>query len=167
MNLMRYIAIAALTITLQWLFLQNLPLTPYGDAYFYLWAFVLLPFHEPRWRVIVFAFLLGSTMDSLEQSGGAHTVASLVFIWVKPWIENVLYGFKDSKSDEGLINVPLASFATQALILVLLHHTTLFVMENAGFTNLGDLLMRIGITTLVTTLLLSIGHLLFSRRYAA
>ena len=149
------------------MFLQNIPLTPYGDAYLYLWAFVLLPFHEPRWRVIVFAFLLGSTMDSLEQSGGAHTVASLIFVLFKPWIENLLYGFKDSKSDEGLIHVPLASFATQALLLSLLHHSVLFILENGGFTNAGDLFMRIGMTTLVTTLLLSIGHLLFSRRYAA
>jgi len=165
-SLLKNISIIILTFAVQFAFLQDLPLTQYGNPYIYLWGLLVMPLNTTRTIYLLYAFLLGSTMDSLESSGGAHTAAMLLMAWFKPSIENVLYGFKDSKSDEGLIHLPLAKFITQVAILVLLHHTVLFTFENYGFDHTGLLFLRILISSATTILLLGIAHLLFSKRYA-
>ncbi len=167
MNELKNILVVLAAYVLQFAFLQDLPLTPYGNPYIYMWGILVLPFNTSKAKYILYAFVLGSIMDSLESSGGAHTIAMLIMVWFKPSIENVLYGFKDGKSDEGLIHLPLTNFLTQSIILVLLHHAVLFTLENYGFDHLTSLLLRISISTVLTTLLLVIGHLLFSKRYAA
>ena len=45
----------------------------------------------------IIAFVVGSILDSLEQSGGSHTIACLLTVAAKPSIENFLYGFKKRK----------------------------------------------------------------------
>ena len=47
----------------------------------------------------VLAFIIGSTLDSLEQSGGTHAIAALMTIAAKPSIENFLYGFREENSN--------------------------------------------------------------------
>jgi len=167
MNELKNILVVAAAYLLQFMFLQDLPLTSFGNPYIYMWGILVLPFNTSKAKYLLYAFVLGSIMDSLESSGGAHTIATLVMVWFKPNIENVLYGFKDGKSDEGLIHLPLTNFLSQTLLLVLLHHAILFTLENYGFDHLSGLALRIVWSTLTTTLLLVIGHLLFSKRYAA
>ena len=75
MNVGRILGVAVLAIFVQWLLIQDLPLTDYGNPYIYLWAFFVIPFNTPRMTTYVLAFIIGSTLDSLEQSGGAHTIA--------------------------------------------------------------------------------------------
>lgn len=167
MKELKNILVVIAAYALQFAFLQDLPLTVYGNPYIYMWGILVLPFNTSKTKYLLYAFVLGSIMDSLESSGGAHTIATLVLVWFKPSIENLLYGFKDGKSDEGLIQLPLANFLSQSLILILVHHAVLFTLENYGFSHLSHLALRIVISTLLTTLLLVIGHLLFSKRYAA
>jgi len=167
MNVTRILGIAFAAITLQWLALQDLPLTPYGNPYIYLWAFLVIPFNTAKPNTYIIAFLIGSVVDSLEQSGGAHTMASLLTIAVKPSVENFLYGFKDENSNHRLSGLPLGNFVPMAAILVVFHHSVLFISENAGFNQASDLGLRILVSSISTTGLLILGHLLFSKRYAA
>ena len=167
MKKLRIIAIACLAVLLQWGFIQELPMSRFGNPYIYLWVFLVLPFNTSKFNNYLYAFVLGSIIDGLEQSGGAHTVASLAMVFAKPYIENVLYGFKDGKSDKGLIHLPLPNFITQTTVLVLLHHTVLYFMENSGVNHTSELVLRTLVSTALTIFLLSIGHLLFSRKYAA
>ena len=83
MNVSRILGVAVLAIFVQWLLIQDLPLTDYGNPYIYLWAFFVIPFNTPRMTTYVLAFIIGSTLDSLEQSGGAHTIAALMTIAAK------------------------------------------------------------------------------------
>lgn len=167
MNVGRILGIAVLAITVQWLLIQDLPLTDYGNPYIYLWAFFVIPFNTPRMTTYVLAFIIGSTLDSLEQSGGAHTIAALITIAAKPSIENFLYGFREENSNHTLSGLPLANFLPLAFLLVLLHHSLLFTVENSGFSQFSALGLRILMSTLSTVGLLTIAHLLLSKRYAA
>ena len=62
----------------------------YGNPGLYLWAFLVIPFNTPRSTSYIFAFHR-LNLDSLEQSGGAHTIASLVMP-LKPTLENFYTG---------------------------------------------------------------------------
>ncbi len=167
MRLAKILGIAFLVILVQWVLIQDLPLTQYGNPYLYLWAFLVIPFNTPRSTSYILAFLIGSTLDSLEQSGGAHTIASLVMVLAKPTLENFLYGFKEENSNHTLGGLPLANFLPLTFLLVFIHHSLLFTVENSGFSQFSALGLRILMSTLSTVGLLTITHFLLSKRYAA
>ena len=167
MRLAKILGIAFLVILVQWVLIQDLPLTQYGNPYLYLWAFLVIPFNTPRSTSYILAFLIGSTLDSLEQSGGAHTIASLVMVLAKPTLENFLYGFKEENSNHTLGGLPLANFLPLTFLLVFIHHSLLFTVENSGFSQYSALGLRILMSTLSTVGLLTITHFLLSKRYAA
>ena len=82
-----------LVLFVQWGLLQDVPLTVYGNPYLYLWFFLWLPFGVSRISLYAIAFAVGSIMDAFEQSGGAHTLACLTLVALKPWVENALIGY--------------------------------------------------------------------------
>jgi hypothetical protein len=151
----------------QWLLVQGLPLSRFGNPYLYLWFFLWLPYGTSKPSLYLLAFIVGSTMDSFEGSGGAHTIASLMLVLFKPVVENALIGFRKSDNEESLANLALGSYLAPAALLVLIHHFTLFAMESYGFFPLSELILRTVVSTVSTVVLLSIAHILFSKRYAA
>ena len=167
MNILRIIGIALAAIFVQWLLIQDMPLTEFGNPYMYLWAFFIIPFRTTKSTTYILAFLIGSVMDSLEQSGGAHTIACWTAIVAKPSVENFLYGFKEENSTDTLSSLSLAKFLPLSSIIVLIHHSVLFSVENSGFSEFSALGLRILVSTLSTVGLLTIIHLLLSKRYAA
>jgi hypothetical protein len=167
MNVLRIIGIALVTIGIQWLLIQDLPLTEFGNPYIYLWAFFIIPFRTSKATTYIIAFVIGSILDSLEQSGGSHTIACLLTVAAKPSVENFLYGFKEENSTDTLSSLTLAKFLPVVSIIVLVHHGVLFSVENSGFSQFSALGLRILVSTLSTVGLLTIIHLLLSKRYAA
>ena len=157
----------ALVLLVQWGLLQDLPLTVYGNPYLCLWIFLWLPFGVTRIGLYAIAFGVGSVMDAFEQSGGAHTLACLTLVTVKPWVENALIGYRKSDDNEGVSHLAIAPYLTTSAVLVLLHHTVLFTAENYGFSNPLLLFVRILVSSLITLILLAITHALFSKKYAA
>ena len=48
MNVLRIIGIALVTVCIQWLLIQDLPLTEFGNPYIYLWAFFIIPYRTSK-----------------------------------------------------------------------------------------------------------------------
>lgn len=71
-------------------------------------VFLWLPFGVTRIGLYAIAFGVGSVMDAFEQSGGAHTLACLTLVTVKPWVENALIGYRKSDDNEGVSHLALA-----------------------------------------------------------
>ena len=167
MTMVKNIVWLILVLLVQWGLLQDLPLTIYGNPYLYLWFFLWLPFGVSRTGIYGIAFVVGSIMDAFEQSGGAHTLACLGLVTAKPWIENTFIGYRKSDTNEGVSHLALAPYLTTSAVLVVLHHTILFTVENYGFENGQLLTLRIIVSSLLTLVLLAIAHALFSKKYAA
>jgi len=163
---LRIIASGIGILLFQWAFIQGLPLTSYGNPYMYLWFLLILPYQTSVPLQYFLAFLIGSLMDSFEQSGGAHTIACLTLIVLKPMVESALLGFRKPEEDEGLASLSLGPFITTASILVILHHLMLFTMENYGFEHYDQVLIRTFFSSLLSLLLLLILHALIGKRYA-
>ena len=167
MTIVKNILWLVAVLLVQWGFLQDLPLTVYGNPYLYLWFFLWLPFGVTRMGLYAIAFTVGSIMDAFEQSGGAHTLACLALVTAKPWVESAMIGYRKSDNNEGVSHLALVPYLTTSSVLVLLHHTVLFTAENYGFYNPVLLVVRIVISSLITLVLLAITHALFSKKYAA
>lgn len=166
MNSLRLILASIGVLLFQWAFLQGSPLIPYGNPYLYIWILLIIPPPTSRPRQFIIAFLVGSIMDSFEQSGGAHTMACLALVVIKPSLESALLGFRKPEEDKGLPALTLPAFLSTAGVLVVWHHLVLFLMENYGFNHLDKVLIRTLFSSLITILLISILYALTTRRYA-
>lgn len=162
-NVLLFTRLAAL-IALQWLLVEGLPLTQYGNPYAYLLFLIWLPVNSSKTTLLLWAFLAGSIMDSLEQSGGAHTLASLGLILIKPPIERGLLGFLRDTDAEKMSGLSLRKFIIPATLFTLVHHALLFTLENYGFSPWPPLLLRISISSIFTLLIIISLHLLLSSR---
>ncbi len=120
MTIVKNILWLVAVLLVQWGFLQDLPLTVYGNPYLYLWFFLWLPFGVTRMGLYAIAFTVGSIMDAFEQSGGAHTLACLALVTAKPWVENALIGYRKSDNNEGVSHLALVPYLTTSSVLVLL-----------------------------------------------
>ncbi|MEY2969844.1 MAG: hypothetical protein RLZZ599_217 [Bacteroidota bacterium] len=167
MNNIRLIVWFVLALVGQWAFLQGLPMSRFGNPYLYIWFLLWLPYGTSRVTRYTVAFILGTLMDAFEQSGGAHTIASLALAAAQPTVEGALLGFRKSDSNEGMTHVALGPYLSTSAVLVVLHHFILFSMENYGWSNFGLLFLRTLVSSALTLLLLAIVHALFARRYAS
>jgi hypothetical protein len=161
----KLILISIGTIVFQWAFLQGLPLSQYGNPYVYVWILFILPPQTSRQQQLLIAFFIGSLMDSFEQSGGAHSIACLMLVLIKPTIETTLLGFRKPEEEEGLSALSLGAFITTTGVLVVCHHFVLFTLENYGFNHFGVLAIRTLLSSLLSLLLLVIIQALTARRY--
>ena len=95
----------------------------------------IIPFRTSKATTYIIAFVIGSILDSLEQSGGSHTIACLLTVAAKPSVENFLMDLKKKTSTDTLSSLTLAKFLPVASIIVLVHHGVLFSVENMDFLN--------------------------------
>lgn len=147
----------------QWLFLQGMQFSMYGNPYFYMLFILWLPSKTPVTALYTWAFALGFAMDGFEQSGGAHTLATIALAATKPLVERALLGFNGNSEMESFRELDFRRFFVPSAILVLLHHTILFTLENYGFQLFDSLVLRILLSTATSLMSLLVLHSIFNR----
>jgi rod shape-determining protein MreD len=139
-----------LLIMLQVLLFNNIQFSGYVNPYVYLMFILLLPVEIPSWLLLLLSFLTGFTIDLFAESPGMHTSATLLAGFVRPYILRIIAPRDGYES--GLVpsieNYGFRWFLTYALIMVLIHHTTLFYLEVFRFTNFFRTMLRVLLSSL-------------------
>jgi rod shape-determining protein MreD len=150
----------------QVLILNNILFSGYINPYFYVYFILLLPFETPRWLLLSSAFLLGITIDLLSNTPGLNAAATVLMAFMRPFIitsissgTEFMMGTHPSFKNQGL-----KWFAYYSVILVLIHHTTLFFLEIFRFSEFFQTLSRIILSSIFTLLLIFISEYLFYSR---
>ncbi len=139
-------------------------ITPYIYFLFILW----LPFRMGRTQQMIFAFILGFTMDSFRHNPGFHTAACALVAYVRPFLINLLipqegadnnYEEPSFKSMGGFL--PYMIFIG---VLTFIHHGWLFLLEAWQFGNIWYFLVKTLLSTLLSLFLIGITEMLFTRR---
>ena len=164
MSILRPYLNFVLVLGAQWLFLQGMQFSIYGNPYFYMLFLLWLPSNTKAAALYTYAFVLGFAMDGFEQSGGAHTIATLLMAAAKPVVERGLVGFTGNNELESFRELDVRRFIIPTIILVFIHHTVLFSLENYGFELLKALLLRIVLSTTTSVASLLVLHMLFKRK---
>lgn len=158
-NIIRFVVL----VLLQVLVLSNINFLGYVNPYLYVLFIVLLPFDLAQWKVILWAFLIGLTVDMFEDSGGIQAAACLVAAYLRPLILRFAYGISYDHQNIKFYKTPFAQRLAYVCLMVLVHHIILFFLTFFNFSHIILILKNTLFSSIFTILLILIVTTLFKR----
>ena len=151
------IAVSAVVfVLLQVLVMNNIHLFGVVTPFIYLYVILKLPVDLSRSKIILVSFFLGLSVDIFSNTFGMHAAAcSFIGLIRTPLLER----FVDMRDlQEGSVPSYNAfgyiKFMRYALIIVAIHHVTLFTIEAFSFFQPGMMIARMLSSILLSTLLM-------------
>jgi hypothetical protein len=96
-------------------------------------------------------FLLGFTIDLFCNTPGLNAATSAFIGFISRPAQGLFFTFDDYNNDQ----IPgLSSYMKYAFLLTLVHHVSLIILESFSYFNPKILLLRIIISTIMTSLLI-------------
>ena len=148
-NIIRFIVV----VLFQILVMDNVMINGYLVPYVYLLFILLMPFETPRWIILLSGFLLGLGIDIFEQTPGMHTAATVLVAFIRPYLLNLLSP-RDGYEPDTYPRIHYYGFlwfVKYALIIVVIHHFTLFYLEVFQLKDFLSTLLRVILSTLLST----------------
>jgi len=164
-QILRYVIIFISLLAIQLLVLNNIKLGGYINPYIYILFIMLLPFEIKGWFLLILGFLTGLTMDAFMGTLGMHSSATLFIAFLRPYIlSNISTGTStDKKGSPAMSMNDLSWFIRYALFMVVAHHLLLFYIEAFSFIHFFHTLLRVIISSIVTTFFILLAQFLFIR----
>jgi len=150
-NIFRFI----LLIVLQIFLLDNIQFLGYITPMIYVLFILSLPVRFPRSLLLLLAFAMGLIIDIFSNTLGIHAFATVFVAFVRNPVINIF-----TSIDEGNNPTPsfhsfgVGAYVRYVITIVLLHHTTLFLLEAFSLMNVVFLVPKILISSAVTILLI-------------
>jgi len=144
-----------LLVLFQVLVLNNIQFLGYINPYVYILFILALPVRTPRWFSLLLAFGLGLTLDMFSNTGGMHAFATVMVAFLRDGTIKLFTAI-----DEGNNPTPsfhsfgVSAYVKYVVLLVFVHHTTLFIMESFSLMHFWLMLAKILLSTFVTVLLI-------------
>lgn len=138
-------------ILLQVFILNNTHFLGIFLPFIYIYALLRWPPDMSPSVVILLGFLLGLSVDVLSNTPGMNASATTLIAFLRyPTLRLFV-----SKDDLGSKNIGESTLANGAfwkyiVLLVLIHHSTLLILESFSFSNVLLLLLKIPVCTLLT-----------------
>lgn len=152
--IIEYVKKAVLCIALvlvQVLILNKLHILGYATPFLYIYFLLKMPSTLSHNALLCTGFALGLAIDIFSDTPGMHTAATTFLALVLSRIIS-LYVPKGDMDQfvPGIYSVGFTFFVKYAFTAILLHHTTLFLIESFSFWDLPTLLLRIFWSTILT-----------------
>jgi rod shape-determining protein MreD len=138
----------------------------YINPYVYVLFILLLPVQFNKSALLFLAFLTGLTIDFFGNTLGLHAASTVLLAYARPGILRLFFKNLEFFADEepSISKLKLGGFLKYTLVLVLIHHTALFFLEVFSFHGFLSTISRIGLSTLISTLMIMTLVLLFASR---
>ena len=144
MNWLRYIGILVLLLFLQVLLLDNLHWLGLVHPFVYLWAILMLPIELPRWLQMLIGAAIGMVMDLFTHAPGIHMAGCVMAAYMRPLL--VAGYVQDIDRMKGAITINaigMGNYLRLLAVLVVVHHTIVFLLEAFTFAHFGYTLLQI------------------------
>jgi rod shape-determining protein MreD len=149
-SILRYVLIFILLIMLQILLFNNIQFSGYVNPYVYILFILLLPVEIPSWLLLVISFTTGLIIDLFSGTPGMHSSATLIAGFSRPYILRVISprdGYEAGASPS-MSAYGFRWFLSYTLLIVLIHHTTLFYLEVFRFSEFFRTMLRVILSSL-------------------
>jgi len=144
MNWLRYIGILVLLLFLQVFLLDNLHWLGLVHPFVYLWAILMLPIELPRWLQMLIGAAIGMIMDLFTHAPGIHMAGCVMAAYLRPLL--VAGYVQDIDRLKGAITINaigMGNYLRLLAVLVVVHHTIVFLLEAFTFAHFGYTLLQI------------------------
>ena len=146
-NTIRFITL----ILIQVLVLNNIQFLGFINPYIYILAIISLPVKTPRWMSLFLAFGLGVTIDMFTNTLGLHAFACVLVAFLRnPLINHFTTNEDNVNFTPSFHTFGISSYIKYALLLVFIHHFTLYYMEVFSFANFLITAYRAALGVLIT-----------------
>lgn len=154
-------------VLLQEVLFRNLTLYQSAFCFIYVAFIMVLPMDTTRILSMIVAFFLGLSIDIFENTLGIHAAATTLIAFIRP---NVFYLYNTQTSlsstmeadNEVSINtLGTRQFVFYAFTIILIHHTTFFLIESFKAEFFFRQVYRILFSTLYTLIVVVIFQYLF------
>ncbi|MDT8392786.1 MAG: rod shape-determining protein MreD [Bacteroidales bacterium] len=163
-NIARFIIL----LIIQVFVLNNIRINGYINPYLYVLFILWLPFETPGWLLLLSSFLLGLSVDIFLHTPGLNAAASVFMAFCRPGIIRLLTGSKNIEPGlgPGIKDMGFNWFFVYSLLLIFIHHITLFYIEMFRFTEFFQTLYRVVLSTVSTLILVLLVEYLFAKKVA-
>lgn len=151
---LKYPFIFVLMIVLQIFIFNNIQVSGYINPQVYVFFILVLPINIRGSVLLLLAFGLGLIIDAFTDTLAIHALSSLLMAFFRPAVLRI---FSDNPDPEDMASPSYYSPGTvslvlYSLILVFIHHSTLFFLELFRFNELLQTLSRSLISSAITML---------------
>ena len=153
-------------ILVQVLVFNNMNLGGYLHPYIYVLFILLLPVNINRSLLLILAFFTGLTIDYFAGTLGINAAASVLVAYLRPGTIRLFFGNQEFTSGEsiGLTSVGIFGFFKYSIVLIFMHQLLLFYLEVLSFNHFFFTLNKVLLSTLLSTFIILITMLIFSKR---
>lgn len=139
-----------LILTAQLFLFNQIQFWGMGCVFIYSYCIITLPLaFKPSW-VMIIAAVIGLIVDIFSQTLGLHMAATVLIGFLRPYILQLFFTSEElEKYEPSFANFGF-KFYKYALIMVLIHHTCLFLLEAFTFRLLLQVAIKISISSLLT-----------------
>lgn len=141
-------------VLLQIPMLYRLVLFDKAFGFFYVGFLLFLPYGLSRSVSMVIAFFTGLLIDVFSNTPGIHASACIFLVFVKDFWFNLSQGVPDENLSLDWNELKVTGTITYLFPLVLVHHFTVFTVENGGFALPGLLLSKVFLSALYSWVLI-------------
>lgn len=158
-NLIRFIAL----LLAQVFIFNKINLGGWLNPMVYPLFILLLPFETNKNFSLILAFLLGISIDLFTGSIGLHTSALVFMAFMRPLSLRLISSSKNYETGimPGINDLGYVWFISYTFSLIFLHHLFFFIAESLSFNDFAYTLLRIILSTLLSTTLIIIIDILF------
>jgi rod shape-determining protein MreD len=152
----KYLIYFTALVLLQLLVFNNIEFSGYINPYVYILFILLLPFTTPKVILLVLAFLLGLSIDLFMGTPGVHSSATVLVAFSRP---SVMAMFSPREGYQSGTYPRLAQFGMEwfvkyTVMLVIIHHFTLFYLESFTFNHFFNTFFRAFLSSVLTSLII-------------
>lgn len=168
-DLMKQFFHALLIFLIQVLVFRTTSLFGVASCFIYLGFIIQLPFSFPPVAVLFITFCYAFCVDLFFDTPGIHTAAALIIMYLRP---NIIRFLTPQGGYETMENVSVFTMGFQwhmvyAFIVIFVHTFIVFSIESLSYFNLGILLLKVFLTTLLTLFTVLLYQFLFLYKHAS
>lgn len=158
---LKYILQMPLFLLIQIYILNEVLFASYINPFIYLILLLIMPFKTPKWFLLFYAFVIGFLIDLFSGNLGMHSTACLLIALLKDPVSKITipHNIIEENDELTIQKIGGKSFWLFSVILIFIHHLTLFVLEHASFDFL--ILLKVVLSTLITSIIISVTQLFF------
>ena len=159
----KYIILLPFFLFVQIYILNEVMYASYINPYLYLIILFVMPFKTQKWFLLIYAFILGLSVDIFSETLGMHSSACLIIALLKPLVTKITIPHNIIEENDELIaqKIGLKSFILFSSILVFIHHSFLFILEHASIDI--RILLKIILSTIISSTIITICQFFFFR----
>lgn len=140
-----------LMMLLQVLLFDQLQLWGACHPYIYLLCLLMMPITLPPIANMLIGAGIGLIMDMFCNSLGVHMASCILIMFLRPYLLGAILNDKDRLNEQvSLRSIGMEAFIKYVVILVLIHHLTVFSLAAWSWYHIGFVLLETAVSSAIT-----------------